>query len=391
MQVQPKFRKSINRWVVDTRAGKIKKLNGSVGEQKLFLTFAEAEDYAAQVNAAQAIGGVVTASAAGTIDAAIALLGEKTDVRVSAGKLTYKSGGNIKRNAATWSDLKLGDKRFGDVKCSDVSTADIEDRLIPQASGAAKTVKEKLHALKQLFDLAHRNGWAGHANPARQVKLEEVRYGEAAPRKRITRFSIEEIRRVITAVTDTDEPWCDGVALAFAAQTGLRFSEQAALSWSDIAFDKARVSVDKAVRETAPKVFQIENVPKTKAGYRVVFLTPQLVAELKRWRLRSPISGDSDLVFPTRENTFHRTADNWRNRVLHPACRAAGIEEIRWHDLRHFFASICLDLYGNELTRITTLLGHKSIRTTFEIYGHWIDDVERDEADAERFGERLWK
>jgi integrase len=76
--------------------------------------------------------------------------------------------------------------------------------------------------------------------------------------------------------------------------------------------------------------------------------------------------------------------------VLHPACVAAGIEELRWHDLRHFFASICLELFGADFHRITTLMGHKSISTTRELYGHWIDDEARDGTDAAKFGAKLW-
>ena len=385
-QITPKYRKGADRWVVDTRAAAVRKLHGGVGEQRKFRTREDAEDYAARINAAQTTGGVVTTATAGTIDAAIVLLHARTDRRVGQGKITFRSGGNIKRNVSSWTELSLDGRRFGGVKCVDVSTADIEDRLIPQINRAAKTVKEKLDALKQLFDLAHKQGWCNHVNPARQVKLEEVRYAQGGAKKKLTRFSIDEVRRVIELAEASDD-WCDGLAVSFAAQTGLRFGELAALAWSDIDFDKQRVTVAKAVREVSKGVYDIQDVPKTDAGFRTVFLTPQLVAELRKWKLRSPAAG---LVFPTRAQTHHVTSDNLRKRVLHPACVAAGIEELRWHDLRHFFASICLELFGADFHRITTLMGHKSISTTRELYGHWIDDVARDGTDAATFGAKLW-
>ena len=386
MQITPKYRKSIDRWVVDTRAATVRKLHGGAGEQRKFRTREEAEDYAATINAAQSTGGVVTTAAAGTIDAAIALLHAKTDLRVEQGKITFKSGGNIKRNVSDWAELQSNGGRFGDVKCVDVSTADIEDRLIPQINRSAKTVKEKLDALKQLFDLAHKQGWCSHVNPARQVKLEEVRYKKGAAKKKLTRFSIDEIRRVIKEAINADD-WCDALALSFAAQTGLRFGELAALAWSDIDLEKQRVTVTNAVRKVGERVYEITPVPKTDSSFRTVFVTPQLIAELREWKLRSPVT---DLVFPTREHTFHVTSDNLRKRVLHPACESAGIDKLRWHDLRHFFASICLELFGADFHRITTLMGHKSISTTRELYGHWVDDEERDENDAAKFGAKLW-
>jgi integrase len=159
------------------------------------------------------------------------------------------------------------------------------------------------------------------------------------------------------------------------------------LAWSDIDLEKQRVTVTNAVRKVGERVYEITPVPKTDSSFRTVFVTPQLIAELREWKLRSPVT---DLVFPTREHTFHVTSDNLRKRVLHPACEAAGIDKLRWHDLRHFFASICLELFGADFHRITTLMGHKSISTTRELYGHWVDDEERDENDAAKFGAKLW-
>jgi integrase len=391
IQVTPKFRKATDRWVVDTRAAGIKKLNGARGSEKWFRTEAEAQDYAAVINAAQSAGGVVTCGASGTVDAAADLLDAKTDVRVATGAITYRHGGNIRRDVRSWTGLLIDGTRFGDLKCTDVTTADIEDRLVPQLGVSATTIKKKLDALKQLFDLAHRQGWCSHNNPARGVKLEAVRYrGEAAATGgRIERFEVAKIRAVIEAATRADD-WCDGLAVAFAAQTGLRFGEQAALRWHDIDFAANRVTVRLSLREVAKGVIAAD-VPKTDAARRTVFLTPQLAAALREWRVRSPASGDGDVVFVTRAGRQQSSANNWRRRVLHPACDAAGIDRLRWHDLRHFFASLCLELFGSDFHRITTLLGHKSISTTHELYGHWIDDRTRDLDDAEAFGKKLWR
>ena len=52
MQVTPTYRKQSDRWVVDTRAKGIRKLNGVAGEEKKFRTREDAEDYAAIINAA---------------------------------------------------------------------------------------------------------------------------------------------------------------------------------------------------------------------------------------------------------------------------------------------------------------------------------------------------
>ena len=394
MQVTPKYRKKSQRWVVDTRAKAIKKLGGEKGEERNFKTFEEADQHANEVNAAQGNGGVITSGQSQTIDNAVIALHQRCDQRVKDGKITWKHGENLKNHCAFFSNLQFNGGRFGDVRCADISTADIEDLLIPQVIGRPKTIKEKLASLKQLFDLAHRLGWSSHTNPARQVKLEQSRYGKNAPTKKLSRFCVSEIRDLIEAALanekiarGTNIIWCDGLALAFAAQTGLRFGEQAALHWDAVDLENGRVKVERVVRKIALKVYEIQDAPKTDAAYRTVFLTPQLVTQLREWKLRSP---HNDLVFPTRAGTFHCQSANWYNRVLHPACDKVGIDRIRWHDLRHFFASICLELFGEDLNRVCILMGHKSINTTRELYGHWIDDPERDAIDAEEFGKKLW-
>ena len=70
-------------------------------------------------------------------------------------------------------------------------------------------------------------------------------------------------------------------------------------------------------------------------------------------------------------------------RAIQRACDAAGVERIRWHDLRHYYASMMLKHYPDDLWRVSRYLGHEKIETTQTIYGHWLesetDDVETQE------------
>jgi len=60
--------------------------------------------------------------------------------------------------------------------------------------------------------------------------------------------------------------------------------------------------------------------------------------------------------------------------ALHKACDSAGVDRIRWHDLRHYYASVMLKVYPNEIWRVSNYLGHEQVSTTTDIYGHWIED-----------------
>ena len=83
---------------------------------------------------------------------------------------------------------------------------------------------------------------------------------------------------------------------------------------------------------------------------------------------------------PTGEIIDHKAL---RERGLHRACERAGVDLIRWHDLRHLYASIQIDLKGGNWELLADRLGHQTTKTTRDHYVHWIEDQERDDADAE--------
>lgn len=69
---------------------------------------------------------------------------------------------------------------------------------------------------------------------------------------------------------------------------------------------------------------------------------------------------------------------------LLPACKKAGVDPIRWHHLRHYYASKLLDALQDDRWTIQRLLGHSSINTTTKIYGHWLRSDEKDRVLKER-------
>ena len=73
---------------------------------------------------------------------------------------------------------------------------------------------------------------------------------------------------------------------------------------------------------------------------------------------------------------------NLVKRVFEPALRAAGLRKVRFHDLRHTYASIMIN-EGHNLKFVSKQLGHSSIQITLDRYAHLIP--ERHDAAVEQF------
>lgn len=78
-------------------------------------------------------------------------------------------------------------------------------------------------------------------------------------------------------------------------------------------------------------------------------------------------------------------ARNIDRRVFGPALKRAGLDEsrLRWHDLRHTFASILI-AQGEDAVYVPEQLGHADAAITFRVYAHLFDRAERRQRAAER-------
>jgi integrase len=104
-----------------------------------------------------------------------------------------------------------------------------------------------------------------------------------------------------------------------------------------------------------------------------------------RKRLRATAYEDSELVFTATIGT-PVDAQNVIDRHFKPLLKRAGLLGIRWHDLRHCFATLLL-VRGVHQTYVQKSLGHASVQLTLDRYSHWIPSMGR--ATAEGMDEAL--
>ena len=176
-----------------------------------------------------------------------------------------------------------------------------------------------------------------------------------------------------------------------AATTGLRAGELYALRRRDVDLNTGKLTVARALKAVGggdPPVF---GPPKT-GRWRTLTVPTDLRPVLAK-QLLGCGGGEEALVFanhagePICHTAFVR--NHFRPAVL--AALPAGKRRLRWHDLRHTCASLLI-AQGYPADAIKAYLGHASITTTFDRYGHLLPSRDgalteaRDAAFAEAFG-----
>jgi integrase len=165
-----------------------------------------------------------------------------------------------------------------------------------------------------------------------------------------------------------------------AVTTGLRQGELLGLKWIDIDWFNNQIHVNRTYNH-----FRFYE-PKTKTSKRRVDVPPQMMKQLKEWKIACP-SNDLDLVFPN-ETGKPMSALNMYNRKFLPSLKKAKLNKIRFHDLRHTWASLLMDQDEN-IKYIQKQMGHASIKTTIDTYGHLMKDVNKEA--ASRLGDAIFK
>ncbi|BDF68144.1 hypothetical protein CE91St43_21160 [Oscillospiraceae bacterium] len=155
--------------------------------------------------------------------------------------------------------------------------------------------------------------------------------------------------------------------------TGLRRGELMALQWDDLDFTTGTLTVDKQVYEVKGKLQM--SVPKTKTSIRTLILPPAVVEVLREYRN----TVDSRWMFPSPIKEDAPLSPGVVRRRLQIILERAGCKMIRFHDLRHTFATLSLE-NDMDVKTLSAMLGHVSAATTLDIYTHITGDMQTEAA-----------
>jgi hypothetical protein len=114
---------------------------------------------------------------------------------------------------------------------------------------------------------------------------------------------------------------------------------------------------------------------KTKTSSRKIDIGPTVTTELKKWKLACP-KNEIDLILPNEAGQpMHYS--NMMRRYFEPALTAANVPRIRFHDLRHTYASLLIE-QGENVKYIQSQLGHSSPMVTLNVYAHLMKSVNQE-------------
>ena len=154
-----------------------------------------------------------------------------------------------------------------------------------------------------------------------------------------------------------------------AVMSGARQGELIGLQWGDVDWVNSQIHIRRTYQRR--KFFE----PKSATSKRRIDLGPTVMEKLKEWQKACPAS-ELDLVFPSHTGT---PIDHYNlvQRHYEPALKRAGLRRIKFHSLRHSYASMLIE-QAEYPKYIQSQMGHSSINVTMDIYGHLMKAVNQD-------------
>ena len=226
---------------------------------------------------------------------------------------------------------------------------------------SAKTVRNIHQILSSALKLAQEQRIL-HTNPAEGCALPKVEHRE------IKTLPVEQFQSFLREARESGVFELYYLELA----TGLRRGELLGLKWEDIDLERGDLRVRRQISRINGEV--VEAPLKTKNAYRTLPLAEDTVSVLLEQKKKV---GSSPWVFPS-PNGGPISPDSVLH-MLHRVLKRAGLPKVRFHDLRHTFATLALQ-NGVDIKTVSGMLGHSSAGFTLDTYAHVTSAAQRQAA-----------
>ena len=225
---------------------------------------------------------------------------------------------------------------------------------------SAKTVRNINQVISSAMDLAVARKII-LTNPTNACELPKVEHQE------MQTIPAEQLQAFL------DEARATGVYEMYYIElaTGLRRGELLGLKWTDIDWKNGIIKVRRQIARVDGQI--VEAPLKTKNSYRAVTISQQAIEVLREQKRKT----NDQYVFPS-PNVGPISPDSVNN-MLKRVLERAGIPKVRFHDLRHTFATIALQ-NGVDIKTVSGMLGHFSAGFTLDTYAHVTTSAQKEAA-----------
>jgi len=226
------------------------------------------------------------------------------------------------------------------------------------------SLRKLIVTFNQVMNYAVRHRYIDY-NPVRDAERPKSR-GEIKKRHGCI-LQPDEISAFLKSVSDPKYK----TLFMLAIMSGGRQGELLGLKWSDIDWTNNQIHIQRTY--TKGRWYR----PKSKSSNRKVDLGPSMIRQLKKWKLAC-LPSILNLIFPNNAGK-PMCQSHMLNRHFFPALKRAGLKRIRFHDLRHTYASLLIE-QGENIKYIQTQLGHYSPTMTLDVYAHLMNPINQEAA-----------
>lgn len=244
----------------------------------------------------------------------------------------------------------------------EIQEADVQTFVLQklEAGLSQKTIKDILIVLKMVLKFGAKNKWIVY-------EPFEIQYPTIRESQHIEVLSRTHQKKIMNYIQEHFTFRNLGILICLSS--GMRIGEICALTWEDIDTDNGVISVNRTIQ----RIYVIENgtrktelildTPKTKNSIREIPMNRDLI------RLIKPIKKIVNPSFFVLTNDAKPTEPRTYRSFYKNLMRYLEIPEIKFHGLRHSFATRCIESNCDYKT-VSVLLGHSNISTTLNLYVH---------------------
>ena len=229
-----------------------------------------------------------------------------------------------------------------------------------QSGLSEKTVKDILIVLKMILKYGDKNGFT-------KYKQIDILFPTSTTKKELDVLTKSDQKKVMNYLRDNFTFRNLGIFICL--NTGMRIGEICGLKWENVDTDLGVIRV----RKTLQRIYILDegekhtelllDTPKTANSIRDIPMSNELLKVLKP--IKKVVNDDFFVLSNDTKPIEPRTYRNYYKKLL----KELGIEELKFHGLRHSFATRCIESNSDYKT-VSVLLGHSNISTTLNLYVH---------------------